>query len=86
MPPRKKKFKAQDGREVEGTVMPFQTGVEHWNEYFVEDGTVLRIKLVATEIIRLDGQFDANDDPVYILASSNVMTTSAREDLRKGSE
>lgn len=78
---RKKKIPLQDGSTIEGTVMPFQTGGEHWNEYLVDDGSVLRLKLVATEVIRLDGQFDQEGNPLYMVNSTNVLTVSAPEDL-----
>ncbi len=80
---RKRKVRLADGSFAEGTLMPFQTGGEHWNEYLVEDGSVLRVKLVATEVIRLDGQYDQEGNPVYILNSTNVMVVSAPDDLRR---
>ncbi len=63
--------------------MTFQTGGEHWNEYIVEDGSLLRVKLVATEVIRLDDQYDQEGNPVYILNSTNVMVVAAPDDLRR---
>lgn len=63
--------------------MPFQTGGEHWNEYLVEDGSVLRVKLVATEIVRLDGQYDQEGNPIYMVNSTNVLAVSAPEDLMR---
>jgi len=80
---RKKKVAVGDGNFIEGTVMPFQTGGEHWNEYIVEDGSLLRVKLVATEVIRLDDQYDQEGNPVYILNSTNVMVVAAPDDLRR---
>ncbi len=65
--------------------MGFQTGAEHWNEYLLDDGTLVRIKLVATEILRVDGHYDAEGNPLYILNSTNVMTAIAPEDF-KGKE
>ena len=82
----KKKVKLPDGQEVDATVLSFQAGGEHWNEYLVDDGTVIRVKLVATEVLRLDGQYDAQDNPVYLLQSTNVMAVSSPDKLkRKGS-
>lgn len=80
---RKKKIPLQDGTYIEGTIMPFQTGGEHWSEYLVEDGTVLRVKLVATEVIRVDGEYDQEGNPVYILNSTNVMVVSSPDDLKR---
>ena len=83
---RKKKLKLPNGEDVEATVLSFQAGGENWNEYLVDDGTVIRVKLVATEVLRLDGHYDAQNNPVYLLQSTNVMAVSSPEKLkRKGS-
>ena len=63
--------------------MPFQTGAEYFNEYLVEDGTVVKLKLVVTEILRLDGEYDAEGSPIYIVISTNVPYVSAPDDLRQ---
>jgi hypothetical protein len=47
----------------------------------VEDGTVLRVKLVATEVVRLDGQYDQEGNPIYMVNSTNVLAVSSPEDL-----
>ncbi len=80
---RKRRVPLPDGTFAEGTVIPFQTGGEHWNEYFLEDTTVLRVKLVATEAIRVDGYYDQDGNPLYILNSTNVMVASSPEDLKQ---
>jgi hypothetical protein len=63
--------------------MPFQTGGEHFNEYLVEDGTVIKLKLVVTEILRLDDEYDAEGNPVYLVASANVPFVSSPDELRQ---
>ena len=83
---RKKKVPLPDGRVVEGTVMSFQTGGEHWNEYLVDDGTIVRVKLVVTDIIRLDGEYNAKGDPIYTVESTNVSAISAPEELRQSED
>ena len=83
MPERKRMVPGPDGREVEATVMPFQVGGEHWNEYVVDDGTIVKLKPVVTEIMRVDGHFDQNGDPVYVVQATNVLAVSAPDDLRK---
>jgi hypothetical protein len=80
---RKRKVRLPDGSEVEGTVLSVRGSDEHWNEYLVDDGTVIRVKMVATEVIRFDGQFDAQGNPVYMLQSTNVMAVSAPDNLRR---
>jgi hypothetical protein len=71
------------GREVQATVMPFQTGGEHFNEYLVEDGTVIKLKLVVTEILRLDDEYDSEVNPIYFVTSANVPFVSAPDELRR---
>jgi hypothetical protein len=70
------------GKEVEVTVLSFQVGGEHWNEYLVDDGTVIRMKTVATEINRIDQEYDEEGNPVYLVKSTNVVNVSAPEKLR----
>jgi len=83
---RKKKMKLPNGQEVDATILSFQAAGEHWNEYLVDDGTVIRVKVVATEVLRLDEQYDAQDNPIYLLQSTNVMAVSSPDKLkRKGS-
>jgi hypothetical protein len=59
--------------------------IENWNEYLLDDGTVVRLKLVATEALRVEGEFTPDGYPQYIVRSSNVMTGSSPESLRKKS-
>lgn len=73
-----------DGREVDATVLGFRTPAEHWNEYLVDDGSVLRLKLVATEVLRVDGEYDMEGKPIYLLQSTNIMTVSAPPKLMRG--
>jgi hypothetical protein len=83
---RKKKVALPDGRVIEGTTMPFQTGGEHWNEYLVDDGTVVRVKLVVKEIIRLDGEYNDQGDPIYTVESTSVSAISVPEELWQSDE
>lgn len=82
MPEEKRKISIS-GTEVDATVMPFQAGAENWNEYLLNDGTVLRVKLVATEVLRLDGVYSDDGEPVYLVKSQNVTATSVPNSLRK---
>lgn len=72
---RKRKVVFQ-GDEFEAIEMPFQTGAEHWNEYVLNDGSVVRLKSVVTEILKLDGKKDAEGNPIYVLKSTNIVSVS----------
>lgn len=70
--------------EVEAEAIPFRGNVEHWNEYLLDDGTVVRMKAVVTEIVRVDGHYDDQGNPAYVVFSANVTHVSSPEELRKG--
>lgn len=81
---RKKKVNL-GGSIVDGTEVGFRASGEHWNEYLLDDGSVIRIKLVVTNVVRIDGMHDNNGDPVYTVNSTNVMGVSAPDELRRSS-
>ena len=71
------------GKEVDATSLDFKTLSENWNEYEVEDGSRLRVKSVATEVLRVDGSFDADNNPTYLLKAGNVLTVVVPDNLRR---
>ena len=71
------------GREVDATEIEFQTRKEDWNEYQLMDGTVIKMKLVVSEIFRIDGMYDDVGNPVYQIKSTNVATVKSPDNLRK---
>lgn len=65
------------------TEVGFRATGEYWNEYLLDDGTVLKVKAVLTEVLRLDEVSDTSGQPVYALSTTNVTVVSAPDDLRK---
>jgi hypothetical protein len=61
------------GRQVDGTPVDFLARKEDFNEYQLDDGKVLRIKMVVTRIIRLEGETSPDGKPVYLIQSQNVV-------------
>ena len=80
-----KKIKLPVGSvEIEATEVPVKERNEAVNEYQLEDGSVIRVVNVATQIIRLDGTFDSDGNPIYVVRTGNVVTTiSAPQRLRR---
>jgi len=60
------------GKEVDALEMDFESK-EAWSEYKVSDGTVVRLKAVATNIIKVLNEYDDTGKPIYIVQSSNVL-------------
>lgn len=79
---RRKRIQFQ-GQMVDATEVSFQAGGEHWNEYLLDDGSVIKLKTITTEIVRVDGQYDPDGNPVYVVKSTNIVTVSAPEKLRR---
>lgn len=73
-----------EGKISEGLDMDFKTIKEEWNEYQTNDGTIIRMKVVVTNIVKLTEKYDKEGNPIYLVKSSNVLSISAPEKLKKG--
>ncbi|MBI2831202.1 MAG: hypothetical protein HYX79_02990 [Chloroflexi bacterium] len=71
------------GREIDATDVDFQIRKEDWNEYQLMDGSIIKMKLVVSAILRAEGEYDNEGNPVYIVRSQNVMAVKAPDILRK---
>ncbi len=71
------------GREVDATEVDIKAIKEQWDEYQAEDGTVLRLKVVVSNVYRLD-EYDPDSNPIYVIKSSNVLSSSVPEHLKRG--
>ena len=71
------------GQEVEASAIEVTQSSEQWNEYLLDDGTILKAKLVATNIYRVEGQYDGEGNPVYVIQSTNVVSGNAPQHLRR---
>ncbi len=56
---------------------------EKWNSYVLHDGTTLKIKAVLAEVLRVDGQYAPNGDPLYTVNASLVVSSNAPENLKR---
>jgi hypothetical protein len=79
----KKKINVAGVGEVDAEQVGFRPVQEFWNEYHLDDGSTLRLKLVVTTVLRVPDMFDAEGNPAYLVNSTNVMAVDAPEDLRK---
>ena len=48
---------------------------ETWNEYTLSDGTVLRMKTVITQILKIRDETDADGNAIYVVKSGNIVTS-----------
>jgi len=73
------------GREVDTLSIPFKSIKEDWNEYDLEDGTTLRMKAVVSDIVRVDGQFDPEGNPLYLVKAGNMVVVNSPDNLKEKS-
>ncbi|MFA5361679.1 MAG: hypothetical protein WC335_00300 [Candidatus Omnitrophota bacterium] len=71
------------GEEVEATPVEVSQSGEQWNQYLLDDGTMIKMKLVATKVLRVDNKYDKEGNPVYFVQSTNVISVAAPDNLRK---
>ena len=74
------------GKMVDGVELEFKTKIEGWNEYEISDGSIIRVKLVTTSVVRISDQYDQEGNPIYAVKTSNVMAVSPPGKLRKGTD
>jgi len=63
--------------------IPFETERESWNTYLLQDGTTMKIKSVLAEVLRVEGMYAPNGDPLYMVNASPVVATVAPDHLKK---
>lgn len=80
---RKKIPSPPDGRERDAELIPIKTSNENSNVYELEDGSVLSLKTVVTEIWRVDDVYDQEGNPFYLTKSTNIATVTSPQKLRR---
>ncbi|MGC8500940.1 MAG: hypothetical protein ACP5OS_07185 [Leptospirillia bacterium] len=72
------------GHEVEAVEVPISKSTESHNEYELADGSTIRLKVVATSVLRLVGQYNPDGDPLYLVKNGQVVTVvEVPKNLRK---
>jgi hypothetical protein len=72
------------GQEFMGEVIEFESeSGEKWSTYALHDGTSLKLKVVLADVLRVEGQYAPNGDPLYTVNATIVAATNAPEHLRK---
>ncbi len=70
------------GKIVDGVDVNFKVKKEEWNEYELEDGTILKFKSVVTKIVRTE-EYNEQDEPIYSINSQNVASAKIPDKLKK---
>jgi hypothetical protein len=71
------------GHETEVTEVGIVAKDERMAEYKLEDGSVIRFIAYPTSVVRLDGQFNADGMPLYIVLNSPITAVVSAPDHLK---
>lgn len=69
---------------VDATEVNVEEATERWTDIRLADGSQIRIKTVILGVLRLEGQYDGDGNPLYQLKANQVMTVNSPDHLRKG--
>lgn len=61
-------------KQMDGFDVPVEESSERWSEYKLEDGGIIRIKTIVVSVIRAEGEWDQEGNPLYIVKSTNALT------------
>ena len=61
------------GKVVEVEKMEFKPIEENWNLYRLEDGSLVKLRMIVSEIFKLPGSDPVTGIPQFLAKSSNVM-------------
>ena len=74
-----------NGKEADAIPIDVNQSDEHWNDYLLDDGSKVRMKLTLLKAIKVENEFDRDGNPVYLMQSTNVTTVDAPKDLKRKS-
>lgn len=69
---------------VDAVEVAVEEATERWTDLKLADGTVIRIKTVVLAVLRLEGEYDPEGNPMYQIKANQIMTASAPDILKKG--
>jgi hypothetical protein len=62
------------GHDVPVTEVPVIEAEERFIQYKLEDGTILKVKNVATSVLRVNEQYLPDGSPVYLVLANPVVS------------
>ena len=69
---------------ADGVDVPITEATERWTELTLADGSVLRVKPNVLSVVRLEGRYDPEGNPMYAVRGQQVMVVaSAPDHLRR---
>ena len=71
------------GPQKDVVLMDILKSDERLSEYEVDDGSQIRLKTVVTEIWRVENEYDADGNPLYVVKAQGMMSVIAPDNLKQ---
>lgn len=75
-----------DGQLHERVRVGSQVTAEPWARAELDNGSVIRLKSVIVDVVRIPGKYDSEGMPVYVVKSAGVLAVEGAEHLHKDSQ
>lgn len=69
-----------DGRKIQATEVGIKKSTESWNEYELEDGNTIRLKLVVVRVLKSTEKDVVTGEPIYLTNTQNLMAISPKKE------
>jgi hypothetical protein len=69
-----------DGKKVEAVEVGITKSTENWNEYELEDGSTMKVKLVLLKVLKTTTEKTPLGEPIYITNAQNLMVVKAKKE------
>jgi len=69
-------------RQVEAEQIDFEAKAEPWSTYELSDGTTLKVRVILTGVLRIEGEYDQSGNPIYVVSSQTVIQANAPKKMR----
>ena len=69
-----------DGRKIQASEVGIKKSTESWNEYELEDGNIIRMKLVVVRVLKTIEKDEITGEPIYITNTQNLMALTPKKE------
>jgi hypothetical protein len=79
----KTEYPPGSGLMRDGVSVEISASKEPWSEYELEDGSVIKARTVLLDCIRVEGEYDLEGNPIYVLKANGIMNVIPPDSLRR---
>jgi hypothetical protein len=69
-------------RQVDAEQIDFEAKAEPWTTYELADGAILKIRVILTGVMRIEGEYDQSGNPIYVVSSQTAIQANSPKKLR----